>query len=658
MKLERLRQATPRNGTAGYSVMLFTAGILGVVLLGWLSLVTRPSQAAMTAWWPAAGVAVGVAILLPKHQIWLFSLAVGVALYGLNLAQFQSVPLALAASLGNALEAFLAALILRAGTHGVPALRTRADLGRLLIAVVVAATTFDVVLAATQLALGDLPTAMLFLASSGPRRAAGMLMVTPLFMRHPVTDSSRPSFDTGAQIAFALTVAALVFLTDQHLPLAFLPLLPPLWGALRISIRWLLIEMLGIAAIASYGSASNTGPFAFAHLGVGASALLQIFELTMVSTVLLLALTVARERDATAQLGASELIYRRNFENSLAGMLIVGPQGEGWRVERHNHAAALLLPELGETSAQLDELLGPGPAQAIIAAGGEVATGQHGLEIEIADGRHFQVSIAPLNLQTSDDNFSLQMLDVTDSIVARRLAQKDLDRGKEVQQALSPGHLPPRRGWDHAAVNVTAREVGGDFYDLRISGHQAVMCLGDVMGKGIGASILAASTRTALRSASITARPSDALADSVRIIEEDLARTGAFVTMGYATINLLSGKVSLVDAGHGLSFVVRAGGEIERQATFDLPIGLGTEWQEATFELTPGDALLMLSDGVLELWGTTIDELIAAIASLATTHDPANIQAFVEALCDGPPSQIDRSDDATIIMLRREEAAA
>lgn len=81
----------------------------------------------------------------------------------------------------------------------------------------------------------------------------------------------------------------------------------------------------------------------------------------------MLALTVARERSVSAKLEASELTYRRNFENSLAGMIMVVRDADSWQVIGHNRAAGVLLPQVQEGPQALDALLGGEPAAIITA---------------------------------------------------------------------------------------------------------------------------------------------------------------------------------------------------------------------------------------------------------------------------------------------------
>ncbi|HEY3339757.1 MAG TPA: SpoIIE family protein phosphatase [Propionicimonas sp.] len=645
---------------SGRTVMA-CAILIGICALGWFSVVTRPADALAAVWWPASGLAIGLGIRSPRRYLWLASLAVAVVLVGANLAQYGSVPLAIASSIGAGAELAIGTLILRSGMlrsggAETPALATPRDLAILLLAAVAAATAYDATIALTTLATGDGSAALQHLFSAGPRRAAGIMLVAPLFMRLPALRRDPKPVTTAIRIGVALTVTWLVFGANGYLPLAFLVIVPPVWSALSISPRWLMIEMLCIASIASYGSATGHGPFSFSRFGATTGGtLLQAFELTMVIIVLLISLTVLRERRSAARLSASELVYRRNFETSLAGQLVVVNAHPTWQVQHHNTAAAALFPQLNSGVWELADLLGSEASDVIVAVTAEKPARRSGFEVEATDGRHFQVSLAALGVDSDKDTFAIQLLDITDSLRAQRQDAEELERASEVQRALSPAELPSRPGWKHGAAAVSARQVGGDFYDLRIAGRLAVMTLGDVMGKGVGAGILAAATRTALRAANPETRPADVLADSVRIVEDDLSRNGAFVTIGYAVIDLLSGEVRLADAGHGLTFVVRQHGPVvERLATLDLPLGLGTDWTELRALLNPGDSLLMVSDGVLDRWGGSIEQLMDAIGALRSDPSIESPQHLVDTLCRAEQDEAIPGDDATAVIFHRE----
>ena len=94
-------------------------------------------------------------------------------------------------------------------------------------------------------------------------------------------------------------------------------------------------------------------------------------------------------------------------------------------------------------------------------------------------------------------------------------------------------------------MSVPAKQVGGDFYDLRFKPQDAVLILGDVMGKGMAAGMLAVATQTALRINAIAISPSAALASAARFLDDDLQRTSAFITLAYVHVDLVSGDYQI-----------------------------------------------------------------------------------------------------------------
>ena len=629
---------------------------MAIFAFGWFAVLTRPAGAVAASWWPASGLALGLCLLLPRRQLWLAVIAVVVVLLGPNLAQYGSLPLAAAASVAAGIEVSIASLVLRGRGEERPTLETYGDLVMLLLAVAAGAAAYDLTVTLATSAMGDHGDALLQLFGAGPRRAAGMLLVAPLFMRLP-DGTRRPRMNrTVIQVCVALVVTVAVFDINDCLPLAFLAIVPPVWGALWMAPRWLLAEMLGVASIASASSVLGRGPFSFSRFGPNlGSTLLQAFELTMAAIVLLIALSVAKEKRATARLSASEAIFRRNFETSLSSILVVVNSGPSWRVYSYNTAARRAFPQLDGGAWELAHLLGLSAARDIIVAAEGGLTEPAAISVQVIDGRHFEVSLAPLHLEHRPNAFAIHLLDVTDAKLAQLRTTADRERARQVQLALCPGELPARAGWSHGAAAVSERHVGGDFYDLRIAGRRAVLTLGDVMGKGVGAALLAASARTALRSVDLSVRPADALAESARIIDEDLVRSDAFITLGHAAVDLVTGEVRLADAGHGLSFALRNGGAgVERIASYDLPVGVGDLWTELRLMLAPGESLLMVSDGVLDRCGGSVPELVAAINVLRA--DPANAgpQQLADALCRSVPGAPSPADDATAVILSRD----
>ncbi|MGO4445142.1 SpoIIE family protein phosphatase [Mycobacterium sp. 2YAF39] len=357
-------------------------------------------------------------------------------------------------------------------------------------------------------------------------------------------------------------------------------------------------------------------------------------------------------RAARAELYESEELFRKSFNSSVAGKLMVVRTSTQWIVERANASAQDLLPGLREGETNLDRLMGQDGMAELSAVADSLADDNARLTLRLADGRSLNVSIAVIGEKPEGTQFAMHFHDVTESERLRQLEQDEMDRAAAVQRALVPGILPATPGWTFGTSTSPARQVSGDFYDVRVHRPFIVLSLGDVMGKGMDAGMLAAATRTALRSHDPGSTPSDVVNDACGILDGDLRRISAFVTLAYVRVDMETGDFRFADAGHGLHFVVRtSSGQVERLSSDDMPMGLGHHWQELSDHMAPGDMILLVSDGVLDLWGGSVEGLEDAIARCANGNG-VSPQEFVDALCADAGDMVE-ADDVTAVALRR-----
>lgn len=232
------------------------------------------------------------------------------------------------------------------------------------------------------------------------------------------------------------------------------------------------------------------------------------------------------------------------------------------------------------------------------------------------------------------------------------IERQELMRAARVQAGLLPTEVPRLPGYDLAARTVPAGSVGGDFYDWYGVDHGAVLTLADVMGKGAGAAILAATTRSLLRvhgADEDVARPITLAEESM---QRDLDGANAFVTVFRAFIHAPSGDVTFADAGHGLAAVVTADG-VRPLDGGGLPLGIGTGEPRplGRERLERGETLLVVSDGVLDALGGSLGDLARVWDAARTAKSAADaVGAVVDAALSGTVE-----DDLTVLVLRREK---
>lgn len=228
---------------------------------------------------------------------------------------------------------------------------------------------------------------------------------------------------------------------------------------------------------------------------------------------------------------------------------------------------------------------------------------------------------------------------------------EEYERAAQVQRGLLPRHAPSLPGYSIAGACRPARAVGGDFFDWHPVEDGIGFTVADVMGKGFAGAIIMASVRAVLRSLAQQQSASSALNAAQRVLEEDLQETATFVTLFHGRLSPVDGRVSYADAGHGLTVVLRADGAAERVTSTGVPLGAWPDstWEEGELRLAPGDALVSVSDGVLDLYDGTLSAL-------------EHLAALVRR-CPDAPSAVDQLiararrqelvDDVTVLVVRR-----
>ncbi len=230
-------------------------------------------------------------------------------------------------------------------------------------------------------------------------------------------------------------------------------------------------------------------------------------------------------------------------------------------------------------------------------------------------------------------------------------AAKELDRAAQVQRALLPKDPDPLAGYQVAGACVPSKSVGGDFFDWYSIDGGLAFSLGDVMGKGVGAGMVATTARAVIRSAAGKENPVVALERMADVLSTDLRDASTFLTLFHARLSAADGVVSYADAGHGLTIVVRADGTTERLASLDYPLGMvaDSEWTRQQVTLNPGDMIVSFSDGVLDLYDGTL-AAVEHLAAISRGSDSASdVVAAVADLAGGQ----DYPDDVTVIAVRR-----
>jgi len=185
----------------------------------------------------------------------------------------------------------------------------------------------------------------------------------------------------------------------------------------------------------------------------------------------------------------------------------------------------------------------------------------------------------------------------------REAMEKDLKTARDIQMRLVPGAALDLGPWRAEGRLVPAKQVGGDLYDyFPVDAHRAVLVIADVAGKGVPAALLVSTVAGTVRAFADGALSPKAVVERLNRAVVRSAAAGKFVTFFYAELDHAQGRLRYVNAGHNYPRVRRASGELLALETGGTPLGLfeGLPYEQGEQVFTPGDSLLLFSDGISE----------------------------------------------------------
>jgi len=245
-------------------------------------------------------------------------------------------------------------------------------------------------------------------------------------------------------------------------------------------------------------------------------------------------------------------------------------------------------------------------------------------------------------------------------MVVRERLETEVQLARQIQQTFIPHTLPTHPEWQMAARWLTARQVGGDFYDvIELPNGKLGIFIADVADKGMPAALFMALTRTLVRAA---VKELNSPVEVLRRVNDLLlpdTQQGMFVTAIYGVLDTECGDFTFVNAGHNPPLWVKANQSIEKLTRTAIALGVMEQpnMKEHTISLAVGDMLLLYTDGLTEAFSPE-GELFGE-SRLMDSLKSIQVQTADEVLVvieDRLNEFIDTTplgDDLTMLVLRR-----
>ncbi|NEB83818.1 SpoIIE family protein phosphatase [Streptomyces anulatus] len=268
---------------------------------------------------------------------------------------------------------------------------------------------------------------------------------------------------------------------------------------------------------------------------------------------------------------------------------------------------------------------------------------------------------------TADERNLLMALgtSIAQSLQRAMLYEQEHDLAEGLQQAMLPRRIPAVPGAQVAVRYRSARlgrDIGGDWYDLiPLPGGRVGAVIGDVQGHDTHAAAVMGQLRIVLRAYAAEGHsPATVMARASVFLHE--LDTDRFATCTYAEVDLTTGVVQVVRAGHVDPLVRNVDGSCRRMPSEGgLPLGLSAEFGRleypvSTVELDPGQTMILFTDGLVEMPGSDLDEGMHRLTAMVT-NGPKDLQRLADQLCDAVDER-GGQDDVAVLLLRRRAAHA
>ena len=182
--------------------------------------------------------------------------------------------------------------------------------------------------------------------------------------------------------------------------------------------------------------------------------------------------------------------------------------------------------------------------------------------------------------------------------------EQELQLARRIQKTFLPSKLPKIPGYDLAFVWHTARQVGGDFYDVfDLNSEKMALVVADVSDKGLPASLYMTVARTLIRAIACDFNTPAATLQRVNELLQLDSTQSFFVTLVYMTLDIKTGHLTYSAAGHPPPILIKsknAEAHILNRGGIALGITQPIELTVEEVNLEPGDSVFLYTDGITE----------------------------------------------------------
>lgn len=234
---------------------------------------------------------------------------------------------------------------------------------------------------------------------------------------------------------------------------------------------------------------------------------------------------------------------------------------------------------------------------------------------------------------------------------------RELEEARSLQLSMLPQKMPSMKNYEVAVFMETATEVGGDYYDYSLGNNgEFVIAMGDATGHGMKAGIMVASAKSYFHS---LVHESDILTMLKRMSAGIKNMNMRMMYMGLSIIQIDANRVEMSSAGMPpILHFKHSNSSVQRITLKGLPLGTKVEYPytSKTVELEKGDMILLMSDGLIELFNSEremlgierVEELLRSSDGYSLNDLMNQLKQLINRWVSGQHSE----DDITVMLLK------
>jgi sigma-B regulation protein RsbU (phosphoserine phosphatase) len=237
--------------------------------------------------------------------------------------------------------------------------------------------------------------------------------------------------------------------------------------------------------------------------------------------------------------------------------------------------------------------------------------------------------------------------------------QEELRMAKDIQMNLLPKKFPVIDRYDIFAINESASEVGGDYYDfIKLSDSKIAFCLGDITGKGMPAAMLMANLQATLRSQAAIQKSIKDILRNCNIFLFHSTDSNKFATLFYAELDASQNLLIYCNAGHDSPLVVNED-KVMRLEKGGLLLGCFelAEYEQESKEIVLNEIIVIYSDGVTEAMNENEEEFgedrLKIIITLNLNLSSKELAEKIIGEVKNHSLKVPQSDDISLMIIKR-----